>query len=109
MWRRSLTVLALALALGGGTLHAETLLTGFGGVAFGGATDRTRGSYGGALGFLGHGILGCELEFATTPEFFGNAREDVFTDNNVLTLMGSILLAAPAGPIRIYGAAGRGS
>jgi opacity protein-like surface antigen len=98
----------LLLSLAAGTVHGETLLTGFGGVAFGGATDRTRGSYGGALGFLGAGVLGFEVEFCTTPEFFGNARQDVFSDNNVLTLMGSVLLAAPSGPVRIYGAAGAG-
>lgn len=108
MTKRCLTALALVLLLGTGAARAETLLTGFGGAAFGGATDRTRGTYGASLGFLGHGVFGFEAEFATTPEFFGNAEEDVFTDNNVLTMMGSILLAAPAGPLRIYGAAGAG-
>ena len=69
---------------------------------------RNRGTYGASLGFLGHGVFGFEVEFATTPEFFGNAREDVFTDNDVVTLMGSFLVAAPAGPVRIYGALGAG-
>ena len=105
--RRCLTVLALALLMGAGAAHAETLLTGFGGAAMGGATDRTRGTYGGALAFMG-GVFGFEAEFATTPEFFGNANENVFTDNNVLTLMGSVLVAVPAGPVRLYGAAGAG-
>ncbi len=106
--RRCLTAMALALLVGAGTVHSETLVTGFGGVALGGATDRNRGTYGVSLGFLGHGVLGFEVEFATTPEFFGNGREDVFTDNNVVTLMGSFLVALPAGPVRIYGAAGAG-
>ena len=83
-------------------------LTGFGGVAFGGVTDRSRGTYGGSLGFLGGGVFGFEIEAATTPEFFGNASSNVFTNNNVLTLMGNLLLAAPAGPVRIYGTAGAG-
>jgi hypothetical protein len=109
MMRRAAGLTLLVLLVGGAPrAQAEVLLTGFGGVAFGGATDRTRGTYGGALGFLGAGVLGFEAEFATVPEFFGRGDDDVFTDNNVLTLMGSILLAAPAGPVRIYGAAGAG-
>jgi opacity protein-like surface antigen len=87
---------------------AETLITGFGGVSFGGATEKTRGTYGAALGFLGDGPFGFELEFATTPEFFGNAREDVFSDNNVLTMMGSFLLATPRSDLRFYAAFGAG-
>jgi hypothetical protein len=108
--RRYIAVLVGLVLLGGaGSAPAETLLTGFGGVAFSGATDRSRGTYGGSLGFLGGGVFGFEVEFANTPEFFGNAdNQGVFTDNNVTTLMGSILLAAPAGPVRIYGAAGAG-
>jgi opacity protein-like surface antigen len=105
---RVMAVVLLLTFCGAGAGHGETLLTGFGGVAFGGATDTTRGSYGAALGFLGSGPLGFELEFCTTPEFFGNARQDVFSDNNVLTVMGNLLLAAPAGPVRIYGTAGAG-
>ena len=108
MKRRFWPALALALLLGAGTARAETLVTGFGGVALGGATDRNRGTYGASLGFLSHDVFGFEVEFATTPEFFGNAREDVFTDNNVVTLMGSFLVASPAGPVRIYGALGAG-
>lgn len=99
---------ALFVLLGAGAAQAETLLTGFGGAAFGGVTDRTRGTYGGAIGFLGGGVFGFEIEGATTPEFFGRANDPVFTKNNVVTLMGSVLLAAPAGPVRIYGAAGAG-
>jgi opacity protein-like surface antigen len=104
----SLPVACLALLMLVAPARAETLVTGFGGVAFGGATDRSRGTYGAALGFLGGGPFGFELEFATIPEFFGNAREDVFSDNNVLTLMGSFLLATPEGNVRLYAAVGGG-
>jgi hypothetical protein len=103
----SLLVASLVL-LSPAATRAETLLTGFGGVVFGGATDSTRGTYGAALGFLGDGPFGFELEFATTPEFFGNARQDVFSDNNVLTLMGSFLLATPKSSVRLYAAFGGG-
>lgn len=106
--RHYLATAAVLLLLGAGSARAETLVTGFGGFAFGGATDRSRATYGGALGFLGAGGFGVELEVATTPKFFGGADGDVFTQNNVLTLMGNIMLAAPAGPVRIYGTAGAG-
>jgi opacity protein-like surface antigen len=96
------------MVVGAGSARAEVMLTGFGGAAFGGATDQSRGTYGGAIGFLGAGVFGFEIEAATTPEFFGNGDRNVFTKNNVVTLMGSFLLAAPAGPVRIYGAAGAG-
>jgi opacity protein-like surface antigen len=108
MIQRYLAAFAMVFVLGAGSAHGETLLTGFGGVSFGGVTDRTRGTFGGSLGFLGGGVLGIEFEFATVPEFFGSGAEDVFTDNNVVTLMGSLLLAAPAGPVRVYGAGGAG-
>jgi len=101
-------LLALFLLLAADPAVAETLLTGFAGGAFGGATDETRGTYGGALGFLGNGPVGFELEFAATPDFFGEDSEGVFSENNVLTGMGSLLIAAPAGPLRIYAAAGAG-
>ena len=54
-------------------------------------------------------MVGFEAEFATTPEFFGDsAASGLFSKNDVVTLMGSILLAVPAGPVRLYGAAGGG-
>lgn len=107
MMRRCLAIFAVLFLLGASSSRADTLLSGFGGVALGGSTDRTRGTYGGSLGFMGDGPLGFELEFATTPEFFGNARGDVFTSNNVLTVMGSFMVATP-GPVRVYGAVGAG-
>jgi opacity protein-like surface antigen len=105
-----LAALALAVlpVLAGEPASAETLLTGFAGGAFGGVTDRTRGTYGGALGFLGDGPVGFELEFAATPDFFGEGDEGVFSENNVLTAMGSLLLAPSDGPLRLYAAAGAG-
>ncbi len=99
--------LAVAVSLSAAPAGADVLLTGFAGGAFGGSTDRTRGTYGGALGFLGS-VVGFEVEFATTPDFFGGTGNAVFTDNNVVTLMGSLLVTLPTGPVRIYGAVGGG-
>ena len=106
---RSMLALSAVMLLGATTARAEVMLTPFAGAAFSGSTDRTRPTYGLALGFLGKGVIGFEAEFATTPEFFGDsATSDLFTKNDVVTLMGSLLLAVPAGPVRLYGAAGAG-
>jgi len=100
--------LAVLLVLSGGPSFAETLLTGFAGVAFGGSTVKSHGSYGGAIGFLGDGPVGFEIEFGVTPDFFGQSGDGViFTSNNVVTGMGSLLLATP-GSVRIYVAGGGG-
>jgi hypothetical protein len=101
--------MSAVMALGATAARAEVMITPFAGVAFGGVTERSRATYGVALGFLGHGVVGFEAEFATTPDFFGNSTQGrVFTKNNVVTLMGSVLLAVPAGPVRVYGVAGAG-
>lgn len=102
-------VLAAALSASALPARADTLLTGFAGVAFGGDTSHTRGSYGGALGFIGRdGIFGFEVEFGITPDFFGRSSDSgVFTDNDVVTLMGNFMLATP-GSFRIYAVAGAG-
>src|SRR5262245_21637812 len=105
MARRLFTALVFVLLAGSEAARAETLLTGFGGVAFGGATDRSRGS----IGFLGDGVFGFEAEFATTPDFFGRSSDSgVFTENDVVTLMGNFLLATPRAGLRLYGTAGAG-
>jgi len=100
-------LLSVLVALAPSALEAETWLTGFAGVAFAGDTAESRGSYGGALGITGT-LFGFELEFATTPDFFGRAGEGAFTENNVLTLMGSLLVASPPAAVRLYGAFGAG-
>jgi hypothetical protein len=98
---------AVLLLLGTSAASAETILTPFAGVAFGGATERSRGTYGGSLAFLGR-VAGFEVEFAITPHFFGDASSDLFTKNDVATLMGSFLVAAPGQSVRVYAAAGAG-
>jgi hypothetical protein len=106
---RRLLAMSAALLLSATTARAELMITPFAGVTFGGATDKSHGTFGVGLGFLGKGILGFEAEFATTRHFFGaSGQGDVFTPNDVVTLMGSVLVAVPAGPVRVYGAAGAG-
>jgi len=50
-------------------------------------------------------IVGAEIEVAYTPDFFGDAPE---LSSNVLTLMGNVMLAPKAGPVRPYVLAGAG-
>lgn len=103
-----LAIAVLALFLMASAAQAEVLLTPFGGVAFEGSSRGTPATYGGAIGFLGAGIAGFEVEFATSPDFFGDSDDgDLFTENDVVTLMGNLILAIP-GPVRLYGAAGFG-
>jgi len=102
-------ILTVVLMLAGaGVASAETVLTPFAGVAFGGATDRSRGTYGGALAFVGRST-GVEMEFGTTPHFFGEAGDsEFFTKNDVVTLMGSLLLVTPGDDVKIYATLGAG-
>lgn len=61
-------------------------------------------NWGVSLGAVG-GIVGAELEFAHTDNFFG---ETVGTKTTVTTIMGHFLLAPKFGPIQPYGLAGLG-
>ncbi|HEX2342997.1 MAG TPA: outer membrane beta-barrel protein [Vicinamibacterales bacterium] len=61
-------------------------------------------NWGVSLGAVG-GIVGAELEFAHTDNFFG---ETIGTKTSVTTIMGHFLLAPKFGPIQPYGLAGLG-
>jgi opacity protein-like surface antigen len=108
--------MAGALAAPSGA-SAETYLTGFGGIVFGGDLasgdaddldlDNRHGAYGAALGFIGT-PLGLEVEFTYAPDFFGSNRTLV-PENNLATLMGNIVLSGHVGESsRIYASAGAG-
>lgn len=96
---------------------AETYLTGWGGIVFGGDLasgeaqdlnlDNRHGVYGAAIGFIGT-PLGLEVEFGYSPNFFGSDR-DVIPKNNLATLMGNLVLSGHVGESsRIYASAGAG-
>ncbi len=65
-----------------------------------------RTSYGVTAGGLMGGIFGFEGDFAYAPDFFG--KSPTFGSNAVLTVMGNLVVAVPAGPIRPFVAAGIG-
>jgi opacity protein-like surface antigen len=72
------------------------MFTPFVGVASGGATADTTTSFGGGLTWMGAGVLGFDLDFGYTPDFFGPSGED-FGDNNVTSFMFNAIVGAPIG------------
>jgi opacity protein-like surface antigen len=104
----SATLLALAAAP---AVHADTMISGHAGKVFGGDLDDSRTTYGGALTFMGDGAFGFEIEGGYTPDFFGEP-DLVLGNNNVSTLMGSILLGSSFGQTgrggRVYASVGGG-
>jgi hypothetical protein len=91
---------------------AETLLTPFAGVTFGGSGQST-GTFGAGFAWMGAGIFGVEFEAAYTPSFFDTADFDFVDSDNVVTVMGNLILGIPAGGtdgpgVRPYGTIGFG-
>jgi len=112
LWKPLSTAsIVLAASLAAGSARGDAMLTPFGGVAFGGSADRSRGIFGASLTFAGDdALLGFEVDFASAPDFFGGS-DDRFRKNNAMTLMGNLLLAprlGGEGRTRVYVAAGFG-
>jgi len=115
---RTMTAAAFTVAvLAAADARAESYLTGYGGIVFGGDlasgpgsdldTKNHHGVYGGALGVIGS-PLGFEVDFSYTPNFFGGNRALV-PSNNLATLMGNVVLSGRMGErSRVYVSAGAG-
>jgi opacity protein-like surface antigen len=91
-------------------VSADTILTGSVGRAFSGVLAEGHVSYGAAIGFMGDGLLGFEVEGTYTPDaaadFLG---EPLLESNNVTTLMGNLVLGVPVGEQgRVYASGGVG-
>ena len=123
----SAALASLALAGIPQTAAADWLFTPFVGGVFGGNANfgdftdfddefERRVDFGASLGWMGAGIVGFEVDFGYTPNFFENTVGDAdfeFGDSNVTTLMANVLLGAPIGGqtgpgIRPYGSGGVG-
>jgi opacity protein-like surface antigen len=106
---------------------ADWLFTPYLGLTFGGAADfgdvgdfednfERKMAWGASATWMGAGIVGFEVDFGQTPNFFENTSGDSdfdFGDNNVTTLMGNLIVGAPIGGqtgvgFRPYGTAGVG-
>ncbi len=110
-----------ALCVAPTTASAEWILTPFIGASFNTGSDVTdeefdtlidgsKMTYGGTFTYLGGGILGFEVDFGYSPEFFEGDDDDIdFIDSsNYSSLMANVVLSAPAGAFRPYGTAGVG-
>jgi len=103
---------------------ADWLFTPFLGTTFGGNADVNSNSgtfadqfeqkfnYGASLAWMGGGVLGFEVDFGYSPNFFGvsdtNASFNLIGDGNVTTAMGNIVVGAPLGGVRPYASGGLG-
>jgi opacity protein-like surface antigen len=118
----------VTLFLGAATpAAADWLFTPYLGVTFGGAANfgdvgdlednfEKKMTYGGSLTWMGAGIIGFEVDFGSTPNFFEQTSGEGdfgFGDSNVTSLMGNLIIGAPIGGqtgvgVRPYGSAGIG-
>ena len=120
---RNLKVLSAALLICAGCAaeaRADVYVSPFWAVNFGGdaggtfnnnVSDRNRTTNGVAVGFMGGGILGFELDVAYTDKFYGEGA--VVGDNSLLTVMPAVIMGVPIGGqqgpgIRPYATAGVG-
>jgi hypothetical protein len=104
---------------------ADWLLTPFIGSTFGGNADIAdvaggtfadnfdqKLNYGASLAWMGGGIVGFEVDFGYSPNFFGvsnsNPGLDFIGDGNVTTAMGNLVVGAPLGGVRPYASGGLG-
>ena len=69
-------------------------------------------NYGASLAWLGGGVMGFEVDFGYSPNFFGVSDDDsginFVGDGNVTTLMGNLVVSAPVGGVRPYASGGVG-
>jgi opacity protein-like surface antigen len=68
--------------------------------------ETRRVDYGIGLGYLGT-LFGFEQEITHSPSFFGESAAS--DKNSVTTIMSTVLVIVPLGPIRPYGTAGLGA
>jgi opacity protein-like surface antigen len=123
----TVTLVAFASAAAPARASADWLFTPFVGANFGGNASfgdfddfddefERRVDMGASLGWMGAGIVGFEVDFGWSPNFFENTSGTGnfdFGDSNVTTLMANVLIGAPiggqSGPgLRPYGTAGIG-
>jgi len=117
---RLIRTFSLATVVLGGVLlsaapaRADWLLTPFAGATFSGDSEKENFTYGGSLAYMGASVVGFELDFGYTPEFFepDNDEIDLIDDSNVTTVMGNIVIGAPIGgsgaQVRPYAVGGVG-
>jgi len=115
---RTIGAALVAIALAPMPARADTLITPFFGVNFGGdagqklseAFDTSQYNWGASISFMGGGVFGVEGDFGFSPDFYG--KTDV-GGSNVLTATGNLVIGIPFGGqqgfgVRPYGIIGAG-
>ena len=103
--RLSLAAIAVCVALEG-SAAAQAMFTASIGNVFGGDAPSKKTVWALAIGGGGAHGIGSELEFSQTRNFFETA--DGVEYGEIVTLMPSIFVAIPAGPVHPYGSFGFG-
>ena len=97
--RRGIKALILAATIGVVCSPAPAWADGFVspwiGTNFASERADGRRALGLTAGSMGGGVIGGELDFGYSPSFFG--EENVFGKNNVLNLMGNVIIGVPVG------------
>ena len=96
----SLGATALALVLfGAPPARADWLLTPFAGATFGADSEKQNLTYGGSLAYMGASVVGFEVDFGYSPEFFEPDDNDIdlIDKSNVTTLMANAVVGVPIG------------
>lgn len=75
--------------------RADWLLTPYLGATFGQDAPDGDLNYGASLAWMGGGVLGFELDFSSTPDFFGDSTS--FGDNNFSSMMVNLVGGVPIG------------
>ena len=94
--------LALATA---SPAQADWLFTPFLGTTFAGVASGEHLTYGGSLAYMGAGVVGFEVDFGYTPEFFDADDDDLvlISDSNITTLMANLIVGVPIGGTSGFG------
>jgi opacity protein-like surface antigen len=110
MVRKAFGAAVLALVLSASPAAADVVFTPFLGPTFGGQTLDERLNFGASLGIQGDGVLGFEVDFGHSPNFFGRFPFGTFDGGRVTTFAGNLILGSPlgVGGVSPYATAGLG-
>lgn len=109
------SIVAAVLICAPSSARADWLLTPFLGTTFGAGVPNEHFTFGGSIGWMGARIVGFEVDFGYTPEFFAgddSVIDFLNSESNVTTLMGNVLVGVPIGgddaSVRPYFSGGAG-
>jgi hypothetical protein len=99
--RLAILILGALISLAPTRAHADGLFTPWVGVNFANDPADGRTSFGITATGMGGGVIGGEFDFGYSPNFFGD--ETVFGSNNVLTVVGNLVIGIPLGGSKGFG------